>query len=96
MKVRFDLNITRQTISLWSYLNMPENIDQFVNPTYERNDAVLWPSVAPQSIVSLFFVSFHFQLINLGNCHRFWGNQYTCVGLSTWKTLYPQATLILF
>lgn len=53
MKERYDLNITRQTISLWSYINMPENVSQFLNPTYEQNDTVLWPSVAPQSIVSI-------------------------------------------
>lgn len=42
----------KKTVSLWSYLNRPEILRTFLNPFYEPNVAVLWPSVAPQSIVS--------------------------------------------
>ena len=39
------------TVSLWSYVNHPEVLKSFVNALYEPYDEVLWPSVAPQSIV---------------------------------------------
>jgi hypothetical protein len=52
MKDRIDLGINDKTISLWSYINLPENIVDYINPAYEANNSVLWPSVAPQSIVS--------------------------------------------
>ncbi|GMT35764.1 hypothetical protein PFISCL1PPCAC_27061, partial [Pristionchus fissidentatus] len=38
------------TVSLWSYVNNPEILVQFVNSLYEPNEKVIWPSVAPQSI----------------------------------------------
>ncbi len=41
-----------KTVSLWSYFNRPEILRTFLNPFYEPNITVLWPSVAPQSIVS--------------------------------------------
>jgi myotubularin-related protein 9 len=40
-----------KTVSLWSYLNRPEILRTFLNPFYEPNSNVLWPSVAAQSIV---------------------------------------------
>lgn len=48
-KVR--LGVKSRTVSLWSYMNNPEILRTFVNALYEPNDSVLWPSVAPQSIV---------------------------------------------
>lgn len=41
-----------KTVSLWSYLNRPEILRTFLNPFYEPNSSVLWPSVAAPSIVS--------------------------------------------
>lgn len=42
----------KRTVSLWSYVNNPEILRGFVNALYEPNVATIWPSVAPQSIVS--------------------------------------------
>ena len=42
----------KKTVSLWSYFNRPEILRTFLNPFYEPNSSVLWPSVASQSIVS--------------------------------------------
>lgn len=39
-----------RTVSLWSYLNRPEVLGQYLNPMYDPNPAVIWPSVAPQSL----------------------------------------------
>ncbi|CAE1331437.1 MTMR9 [Acanthosepion pharaonis] len=39
-----------KTVSLWSYVNRPEIIQKYMNPMYEPNQSVLWPSVAPQSL----------------------------------------------
>uniref|UniRef100_A0A0N5AB60 Myotubularin phosphatase domain-containing protein n=1 Tax=Syphacia muris TaxID=451379 RepID=A0A0N5AB60_9BILA len=49
-KEKARLNIKKCTVSLWSYVNNPEILRSFVNVLYEPNDAVLWPSVAPQSL----------------------------------------------
>lgn len=48
---RDDLRLSRRTISLWSYVNLPSVLQEYLNPTYEPNPKVIWPSVAPQSIV---------------------------------------------
>lgn len=64
MKDRIDLGIISKTVSLWSYINLPENIVDYINPAYEANNSILWPSVAPQSIVSRCFVKF--TLFHLG------------------------------
>lgn len=47
--------VKERTVSLWSYVNNPEILRTFVNALYEPNAAVLWPCVAPQSIVILLF-----------------------------------------
>ncbi len=52
-----------KTVSLWSYLNRPEILRTFLNPFYEPNLTVLWPSVAPQSIVSRKFLSMNYNLL---------------------------------
>uniref|UniRef100_A0A0K0F2Q0 Myotubularin-related protein MTM-9 (projected from Caenorhabditis elegans ortholog mtm-9) n=1 Tax=Strongyloides venezuelensis TaxID=75913 RepID=A0A0K0F2Q0_STRVS len=39
------------TTSLWSYINHPEILVNYVSPAYEPNPETLWPSVAPQVIV---------------------------------------------
>ena len=32
-------------------MNRPEILQQYLNPMYDPNPAVIWPSVAPQSLV---------------------------------------------
>ncbi|KAK7475886.1 hypothetical protein BaRGS_00032854 [Batillaria attramentaria] len=39
-----------RTVSLWSYLNRPETMQKYLNPLYDPNPGVVWPSVAPQSL----------------------------------------------
>jgi myotubularin-related protein 9 len=51
-KEKMKYNGTKKTVSLWSYFNRPEILRTFLNPFYEPNINVLWPSVAAQSIVS--------------------------------------------
>lgn len=40
-----------KTISLWSHLNQADILKPLLNPMYEANSSVLWPSVASQSLV---------------------------------------------
>ncbi|XP_075161608.1 myotubularin-related protein 9 [Haematobia irritans] len=49
-KERHELRVHTRTTSLWSYLNRPEVLKNFLNPLYEPNPKVLWPSVAPISL----------------------------------------------
>ncbi|XP_041361459.1 myotubularin-related protein 9-like [Gigantopelta aegis] len=42
--------LSKRTVSLWSYMNRPEILQQYLNPMYDPNPAVIWPSVAPQSL----------------------------------------------
>lgn len=49
-KERHDLRIHTRTTSLWSYLNRPEVLKNFLNVLYEPNPSVIWPSVAPISL----------------------------------------------
>lgn len=51
-KEKAKYNGIKKTVSLWSYFNRPEILRGFLNPFYEPNLNVLWPSVAAQSIVS--------------------------------------------
>lgn len=44
------LNLNSKTVSLWSYLNRPEVLPSYLNPLYEPNNHVIWPSVAPMSL----------------------------------------------
>ena len=53
VKDRKDMNFAKKTVSLWSYINRPEVIREFLNPCYEPNSKVIWPSVAPQSLVRI-------------------------------------------
>lgn len=48
---RSSLNLEKKTVSLWSYVNRPSVIAQYLNSTYEPNPGVIWPSIAPQSII---------------------------------------------
>ncbi|KAK9888510.1 hypothetical protein WA026_000761 [Henosepilachna vigintioctopunctata] len=50
-KDRLNLNLAKQTISLWSYLNRPDILTSLLNPLYEPNKSPVWPSVAPVSLV---------------------------------------------
>jgi len=50
-KEKMKYNGVKKTVSLWSYFNRPEILRTFLNPFYEPNLNVLWPSVAAQSII---------------------------------------------
>ncbi|XP_046393459.1 myotubularin-related protein 9 [Ischnura elegans] len=47
---RIKLQLSRRTVSLWSHLNRPEVLQSLLNPMYEPNNRVIWPSVAPMSL----------------------------------------------
>ncbi|POI21607.1 hypothetical protein CIB84_014645, partial [Bambusicola thoracicus] len=42
--------LPQKTMSLWSWVNQPEELKNFKNPLFEANSLVIWPSVAPQSL----------------------------------------------
>ncbi|CAH1776264.1 unnamed protein product [Owenia fusiformis] len=48
---RRNLKLASTTVSLWSYINKPEILERYLNPLYEPNPSVIWPSVAPQSLL---------------------------------------------
>ncbi|XP_017049641.1 myotubularin-related protein 9 [Drosophila ficusphila] len=47
---RSELHVHTRTTSLWSYLNRPDVLQTLLNPLYEPNANVIWPSVAPISL----------------------------------------------
>ncbi|XP_043503678.1 myotubularin-related protein 9 isoform X2 [Polistes fuscatus] len=47
---RVQLELSEHTCSLWSYMNQPEVLEKWLNPLYDPNPGVIWPSVAPISI----------------------------------------------
>ncbi|KAH8415476.1 hypothetical protein KR222_000482 [Zaprionus bogoriensis] len=47
---RHELQVHTRTTSLWSYLNRPDVLQTLLNPLYEPNASVIWPSVAPISL----------------------------------------------
>ncbi|PSN52380.1 hypothetical protein C0J52_06724 [Blattella germanica] len=47
---RTRLKLSQRTVSLWSYLNRPDVLQSFLNPMYDPNNRVIWPSVAPMSL----------------------------------------------
>lgn len=49
-KERTEYKLRERAVSLWSYLNRPETIQNYINPLYDPNPSVIWPSVAPQSL----------------------------------------------
>ena len=53
-----ELKVKERTMSIWSHVNRPQVLEGFLNPLYDPNCAVLWPSVAPMSLVR-HFASFH-------------------------------------
>lgn len=48
---RVELKVRERTTSLWNHINRPQIIDSLLNPMYVPNAAIIWPSVAPLSIV---------------------------------------------
>ncbi|KAM3930265.1 myotubularin-related protein 9 [Leptodactylus fuscus] len=48
---RNKLKLKQKTLSLWSWVNQPHELHKFTNPLYEANGLVIWPSVAPQSLL---------------------------------------------
>lgn len=47
---RESINLHTKTTSLWSYLNRPDVMKSLLNPVYQPNQGVIWPSVAPISL----------------------------------------------
>uniref|UniRef100_T1JCY3 Myotubularin phosphatase domain-containing protein n=1 Tax=Strigamia maritima TaxID=126957 RepID=T1JCY3_STRMM len=47
---RAELQLGSKTVSLWSYVNQPQVLSTYLNPLYEPNNRVIWPSVAPMSL----------------------------------------------
>lgn len=45
------MKLSKKTVSLWSHLNRPEVLPSLMNPMYEPNSRVIWPSVAPMSLI---------------------------------------------
>ena len=48
---RNELDLSRSTFSVWTHFASSSVTQQITNPIYESHSSVLWPSVAPQSIV---------------------------------------------
>ncbi|KAL7037112.1 hypothetical protein ACKWTF_009076 [Chironomus riparius] len=48
---RMELMAFTKTTSLWSHLNRPDVITNLLNAAYEPNQSIIWPSVAPVSLV---------------------------------------------
>ena len=46
------LKIKKFTTSLWSHINSPDVLPQYLSSVYQPNPSVIWPSVAPVSLVS--------------------------------------------
>ena len=46
------MNVQDRTVSLWSYINQPDVLPNYLNCLYDPNAKVIWPSVAPISLVS--------------------------------------------
>lgn len=49
-KERSEFKVQSSTTSLWSYLNRPDVMKSLLNPLYDPNPNVIWPSVAPISL----------------------------------------------
>lgn len=62
---RYQMQLSSKTVSLWSHLNRPEVLRSFLNPLYEPNNRVIWPSVAPMSVVCINFRQFQFLFLIL-------------------------------
>ncbi|GFQ68442.1 myotubularin-related protein 9, partial [Trichonephila clavata] len=50
-KDRSDWKLAERTVSLWSMLNRTDVLLTYLNPMYEPNNNVIWPTVAPQSLI---------------------------------------------
>ncbi|XP_041105820.1 myotubularin-related protein 9-like isoform X1 [Polyodon spathula] len=48
---RRKLKLPQKTVSLWSWVNRPQETEMFLNPLFEANSLVIWPSVSPQSLL---------------------------------------------
>ena len=48
----FSVGVVDGVLVFRSYINRPEVIEECINPLYEPNPSIIWPSVAPQSLVN--------------------------------------------
>ena len=44
------VNLRERTCSLWAHMNSVQVLPRYLNPLYEPNKRVIWPSVAPMSL----------------------------------------------
>lgn len=74
------IRLHKKTTSLWSYLNRPDVLKSLLNPIYEPNQSVIWPSVAPislvlwsgkYSILSFSIEIFRLSILSYTHTHRF-------------------------
>lgn len=74
------MRLHTKTTSLWSYLNRHDVLKSLLNPIYEPNQSVIWPSVAPISLVlwsgntyfNLMLASFFVFLISFSELYLRW------------------------
>ncbi|KAK7605354.1 hypothetical protein V9T40_007212 [Parthenolecanium corni] len=45
------LELPQKTVSLWSYINKIDVLETLLNPLYLPNNKIIWPSVAPMSLI---------------------------------------------
>lgn len=48
------LELSQKTVSLWSHLSKPHFMEKYLNPLYIPNNKIIWPSVAPMSLVKIY------------------------------------------
>ena len=44
--------LPNKTVSLWSYINRTDVQETLLNPLYTPSEKIIWPSVAPMSLVT--------------------------------------------
>ena len=44
------MQLSFRTYSLWSYINQPDNMKNFINIFYEPNNEPIWPTISPFSL----------------------------------------------
>jgi myotubularin-related protein 9 len=63
-KEREQLFLSTRTVSLWTYVNSPDNLKNFLNPLYKINKAAIWPSNYAQCITLWSSLYLRFQKSN--------------------------------
>ncbi|KAL5015317.1 hypothetical protein ScPMuIL_009587 [Solemya velum] len=71
-KERKERCLAKRTVSLWSYMNRPEVLENHLNSMYDPNPQVIWPSVASQSL-TLWTGLYQQSLVDPGKQQEAWG-----------------------